>query len=209
MLWATCCWWVAEPRHKRQKHDLARGCVIMHRCGSSSPRSRLHRFASHGRSSRGWARNHGARRTAVRSDSSSPTLPIRGSASGKLDVTTDDYLGISRGPGRVSPGRDRWLPRLSAAVRDSYRFNYQRPHVVSSMRPKRRNVERFVFASTYSNYGIAQDSLPVTEESSSIRSPCTPIEALRRTSPREARVRPRRRDPTFHDALRSLAPYAL
>src|SRR6266540_230113 len=56
------------------------------------------------------------------------------------------------------------FPACQAAGKEtSYRFNYTATRRVFDAAEK-ASVERFIFASTHSNYGIAQDSLLVTEE---------------------------------------------
>jgi len=84
----------------------------------------------------------------------------------KLDVTTDDLSGQFREVQVVYHlAALVGFPACQAAGKEtSYRFNYTATRRVFDAAEK-ASVERFIFASTHSNYGIAQDSLLVTEES--------------------------------------------
>jgi nucleoside-diphosphate-sugar epimerase len=84
----------------------------------------------------------------------------------KLDVTIDElaeHLGETQVVYHLAALVG--FPACQAAGEaTSYRFNFEATRRVFEAAEKAR-VERFIFASTYSNYGIAQDAEPVTEES--------------------------------------------
>jgi nucleoside-diphosphate-sugar epimerase len=84
----------------------------------------------------------------------------------KLDVTADELTEHLRDTQVVYHlAALVGFPACQAAGEaTSYRFNFEATRRVFEASEK-TGVERFVFASTYSNYGIAQSAEPVTEES--------------------------------------------
>jgi nucleoside-diphosphate-sugar epimerase len=84
----------------------------------------------------------------------------------RADVATDDISGLFRGVEAVIHlAALVGFPACRDAGEDvSYRYNTESTKRIFMMAEK-AGVERFILASTYSNYGIAQDSAPVNEES--------------------------------------------
>jgi nucleoside-diphosphate-sugar epimerase len=84
----------------------------------------------------------------------------------KLDVTTDDVAPFVRDTQIVYHlAALVGFPACQAAGETtSYRFNFDATRRVFDA-AERAGVERFIFSSTYSNYGIAHNAEPVTEES--------------------------------------------
>jgi len=84
----------------------------------------------------------------------------------KLDVTTDDLAPHLAGVEVVYHlAALVGFPACQAAGEQaSFRFNYDATRRTFDA-AERAGVARFIFASTYSNYGLAKDDRPVTEES--------------------------------------------
>ena len=84
----------------------------------------------------------------------------------KADVTTDDLAADLKGVDVVYHlAALVGFPVCQSVGEDvAYRFNRHATRLVFEAAEK-AGVTRFIFASTYSNYGIAEDSRPVTEES--------------------------------------------
>src|SRR5467141_960618 len=84
----------------------------------------------------------------------------------KADVTTDDLTGDLEGIDVVYHlAALVGFPVCQSVGEDvAYRFNRDATRLVFEA-AERAGVNRFIFASTYSNYGVAEDSRPVTEES--------------------------------------------
>jgi nucleoside-diphosphate-sugar epimerase len=84
----------------------------------------------------------------------------------KLDVTIDELAPYLRETQIVYHlAALVGFPACQAAGEaTSYRFNFEATRRVFDA-AERAGVERFIFSSTYSNYGFAQDADPVTEES--------------------------------------------
>jgi nucleoside-diphosphate-sugar epimerase len=84
----------------------------------------------------------------------------------KADVTTDDLGGDLEGVDVVYHlAALVGFPACQAVGEDvAYRFNRDATRLVFEA-AERAGAKRFIFASTYSNYGVAEDARPVTEDS--------------------------------------------